>query len=70
MARPRTPIGTFGTIATSRTVQKRYVARTRYRDWDGKSRHVQVTADTRAAAERALKKKLAERDLSSQGSPV
>ena len=67
MARPRTPIGTFGTIATSRTVQKRYVARTRYRDWDGKSRHVQVTADTRAAAERALKKKLAERDLFQPG---
>lgn len=69
MARPRTPIGTFGTIATSRTVQKRYVARTRYRDWDGKSRHVQVTADSRAAAERALKKKLAERDLFQPGFP-
>lgn len=63
MARPRTPIGTFGIISTSRTAQGRHIARTRYRDWDGKSRHVQVTANTRPAAERALKKKLSERDL-------
>ncbi len=63
MARPRTPIGTFGVLSTFRTVGGRYVARTRYRDWDGKNRHVQVTANTRPAAERDLKKKLAERDL-------
>ena len=63
MVRPRTPIGTFGAITTAQTNGSRYVARTRYRDWDGKSRHVQTTADTRPAAVRALKKKLAERDL-------
>lgn len=63
MARPRTPIGTFGIIRTRRTDGGRYVARTRYRDWDGKSRHVQVTGATRPAAERSLKKKLVERDL-------
>lgn len=63
MVRPRTPIGTFGVISTCRTDGGRYVARTRYRDWDGKSRHVQVTGATRPAAERSLKKKLVERDL-------
>ena len=63
MARPRTPIGTFGSITTRRTDGGRYVARTRYRDWDGKSRHVQFTGATRPTAERLLKKKLAERDL-------
>ncbi|QNA92952.1 MULTISPECIES: tyrosine-type recombinase/integrase [unclassified Microbacterium] len=63
MVRPRTPIGTFGAITTAQTNGSRYVARTRYRDWDRKSRHVQTTADTRPAAVRALKKKLAERDL-------
>ena len=63
MVRPRTPIGTYGTIAVRRQPSGRYVARTRYRDWDGKSRHVQTTATTRPAAERELKKKLAERSL-------
>ena len=67
MARPRTPIGTFGTITTELTPGGRYVARTRYRDWDGKSRHVQTTGTTRPAAERSLKKKLAERDLFQPG---
>lgn len=63
MGRPRTPIGTYGTIAHHRLPNGRHEARTRYRDWDGKSRHVQLTADTRPAAERELKKKLAERSL-------
>ena len=58
MARPRTPIGTYGTISIRRQPSGRYAARTRYRDWDGKSREVQSTATTRPAAERALKKKL------------
>ncbi|MGO2933632.1 tyrosine-type recombinase/integrase [Microbacterium sp.] len=63
MARPRTPIGTFGIITTRRRNSGRYVARTRYRDWDGKGRHVQITGTTRPTAERLLKKKLSERDL-------
>ena len=67
MARPRTPIGTFGSITTTRTPGGRYVARTRYRDWDGKSRHVQATGATKPSAERSLKKKLAERDLFQPG---
>ena len=63
LTRPRTPIGTYGTISIRRQHSGRYAARTRYRDWDGKSREVQSTAVTRPAAERALKKKLADRSL-------
>lgn len=63
MARPRTPIGTHGRIACRRLSSGRYEARTRYRDWDGKSREVQHTAGSVAAAERQLKRKLSERPL-------
>ena len=63
MARPRTPIGTYGTISIRRQPSGRYAARTRYRDWDGKSRLVQVTGLTRAQAQRVLKAKLADRSL-------
>ncbi|MDN5699707.1 MAG: hypothetical protein L0G85_05240 [Kocuria sp.] len=63
MARPRTPFGTHGRITCDRISSSRFCARTRYRDWDGKARIVQCTADTRAAAERLLKHKLSERPL-------
>ncbi|PZF85159.1 tyrosine-type recombinase/integrase [Jiangella anatolica] len=63
MPRPRLPIGTFGEITTRKTSRGRFEARTRYRDWDGKTRIVQATADTVRAAERALKVKLSERSL-------
>jgi hypothetical protein len=42
---------------------RRVEARVRYRDWDGRRRQVQATGNTKAAAERALKKKLADRAL-------
>lgn len=60
MGRPRTPIGTFGAI-TARRVGDRWVASTRHRDWDGKLRRVEATADTRQAAERELKQRLSSR---------
>ncbi len=63
MARPRTPIGTHGRIASKRLKSGRYTAHTRYRDWDGQSRLVQCTADSSAAAERQLKLKLSGRPL-------
>lgn len=63
MGRPRTPIGTFGKVRLTATVSGRAVASARYRDWDGASRLVSATADTRAGAERALKAKLAQRAL-------
>lgn len=63
MSRQRLTIGTFGDISYLDSPNGRIVARARYRDWDGKNRLVQATGDTRKAAERALKAKLAERSL-------
>ncbi|WOF21911.1 tyrosine-type recombinase/integrase [Microbacterium betulae] len=67
MGRPRTPIGTFGIIATRAQPNGNHVARARYRDWDGTNRLVQATGASRAAAERKLKQKLAERSLYQPG---
>lgn len=61
MGRPRLTIGRFGEITTRVLPSGRFEARTRYRDWDGRTRIVQATADTAKAAERALKQKLAGR---------
>ncbi|MET4580984.1 integrase [Conyzicola nivalis] len=61
MARQRLSIGTFGDISTRVSPTGRYLARTRYRDWDGRTRQVQSTGATAAAAERALKARLVER---------
>lgn len=63
MAKPRIPIGTFGEIGFRNGGAGKVVARTRYRDWDGALRQVQATATSKAAAERKLKSKLAERQL-------
>lgn len=63
MPRHRLTIGTFGDIGTRKTPTGRYEARTRYRDWDGHARLVQASGTTAKAAERALKAKLADRDL-------
>ncbi|GAA2829031.1 site-specific recombinase XerD [Leucobacter komagatae] len=67
MARPRTPIGTFGKISHRRIKKGVCQARARYRDWDGKLRAVQCTGTTKAAAELALKRKLSERSLFQPG---
>jgi integrase len=63
MPRQRLTIGTFGDITTRELPSGRFAARTRYRDWDGHSRLVQASAATAKAAERALKAKIADRDL-------
>jgi integrase len=63
MSRQRLTIGTFGEIGHLASPNGRVVARARYRDWDGKTRLVQATGDTRTSAERALKAKLADRSL-------
>lgn len=67
MGRPRTPIGTFGIIATRIHPSGNHVAKARFRDWDGKNRLVQATGSSRSAAERKLKQKLAERSLYQPG---
>ncbi|KQW05551.1 hypothetical protein ASC66_11200 [Leifsonia sp. Root4] len=59
--RPRLPIGTFGAIQTSRLAPDRYRAWTRFRDWDGQTRQVTVTAASRNAAITLLKADLTKR---------
>jgi hypothetical protein len=63
MSRARLAIGTFGEIGFLAAGPGRVTARARYRDWDGRTRLVQVTAGTRALAERALKVKLSTRSF-------
>ncbi|MBD7958121.1 hypothetical protein H9651_10765 [Microbacterium sp. Sa4CUA7] len=63
MSRQRLAIGTFGDIGFLPAAHGRIMARARFRDWDGRTRLVQVTADTKVLAERALKVKLSTRDL-------
>lgn len=58
--RPRTPVGTFGAI-TFRREGARFVAGTRYRDWDGRLRRIEATGPTRQSAERAVKERIAAR---------
>jgi integrase len=61
MPRPRLTIGTVGDITIRKVASGRFEARSRYRDWDGKTRQVQSSGATAAAAERALKARLVER---------
>lgn len=63
MSRPRLSIGTFGDLTTRATPSGRFEARALYRDWDGRARQVSANGDTAKAAERALKEKLAGRNL-------
>jgi hypothetical protein len=46
MARPRTPIGTFGEIRFETLTNGRVRALTRFRDHDGRLRRVTATGDT------------------------
>lgn len=61
MSRPRTPIGTAGAVGFERAHNGAVIARTRYRDDDGKLRQVSATGATERAAERSLKEKLTRR---------
>lgn len=61
MARPRTPIGTFGTIEFTNMPGGTVRARVRFRDHDGQVRRVEASDTTRKLAEHRLKEKLANR---------
>lgn len=61
MARPRTPIGTFGEIYFEDAPGGRFRALARFRDHDGVLRRVQATAATQQAAARKLKTLFARR---------
>jgi hypothetical protein len=58
MARPRTPIGTFGEIEFKTMSNGSVRARTRFRDHDGKMRRIEANGATRKKAEHRLKEKL------------
>jgi len=58
--RPRTAIGTYGTISI-RCAGRHYVAETRFRDADGRLRKVHATAASRANARTLLKERLTDR---------
>lgn len=70
MARPRTPIGTFGAISVETARNGTVYARTRYRDEDGRLRLVQASGSNAAAAERSLKARLARRTSRSADTSV
>lgn len=55
--RPRTPIGTYGTISI-RQRGKHFVAETRFRDLDGRLRKVNATATSRSVARTTLKERV------------
>lgn len=55
MARPRTPLSSYGTIHTTELSPGRWRARTRYRFDDGKLRQVERIATSEARAKAALK---------------
>jgi hypothetical protein len=62
MARPRTPVGAYGSIAVRRRGD-RVIAETRIRDADGRIRHVRVTARSAAQARLVLKERLLDRPM-------
>ena len=61
MARPRSPIGTFGAIEFTNMPNGTVRARVRFRDHDGQVRRVEASDSTRKLAEHRLKEKLANR---------
>ena len=60
MPRQRIPIGTHGAIGARKLPDGGVEARTRYRDFDGKSRLVSARARSRSAAEAELRRRLGE----------
>lgn len=67
MARPRTPIGTYGDIEFTNLSNGTVRARVRFRDFDGQVRRVESSAATRKLAEHRLKEKLSQRAGSNRG---
>jgi integrase len=69
MPRPPLPLGTYGAI-TSWQEGTGWLARTKYRDFDGVVRLVKRSGKTKAAAERALKKALVDRQAPAKQSEI
>lgn len=60
--RPRTSIGTYGTMHVKRVGTRRYRARTRVRDADGRLREVKATSSSGNQAKALLRDRLKVRD--------
>ena len=67
MGRPPLPLGTYGKILFLVQPSGQVKARVKFRDFDGRVRQVGRVAPSRAAAERALKADLANRQAVSSG---
>jgi integrase len=67
MGRPRLGIGTYGKITRTQLGADRWVARTRFRDYDGATRQVKAHGASGAKAEAALKATLTQRQHSAGG---
>lgn len=69
MARPPMPLGSYGTI-TAWEDSTGWVAKTRYRDFDGVSRQVKRRGRSKAAAVRSLKAALVDRQTPARESEI
>lgn len=67
--RPPLPLGTWGEISTQRTTSG-WIARVRFRDFDGRTRHVARTGKTKGAAKNSLTRHLTERTAPVDGAEI
>lgn len=67
MPRPPLPVGTWGKVKRTEVGPGRWVARARFRDYDGRTRLVEAWGKSGAAAERSLKAALTERATPTSG---
>lgn len=70
MARPTLPLGTHGRIRVYRLGPKRFRARTKVRDHDGRVREVERTGPSASRAENLLKEALRDRKRSTRGGEI
>ena len=70
MGRPPLPLGTHGEIRTYRLGQKKWRARTLYRDYDGKVRAVERVGPSKAGATTNLREALRDRARTAVGDEI
>ncbi|SFE29963.1 Site-specific recombinase XerD [Actinopolyspora alba] len=70
MPRPPLPLGTHGEVRCYKVAEKRYRARTKYRDYDGTVRHVERMGTSKTGAKENLKQALRDRARSVAGDEV
>ncbi|MER5390679.1 site-specific integrase [Saccharopolyspora sp. NPDC002686] len=70
MARPRLALGTYGEIRYYQLGPKKWQARTKYRDYDGKVRHVERVGRSKANAKEILTQALRDRSRAVAGEEI